>query len=242
MDYQTRASSSAGYDEQLRQYMLRVYNYMAAGLAITGLVSYMLVNATAVFGTNGELLGLTPLGNAMYGGNMIYLFILSPVIVLWFGFSPNMSASRAQITFWILAVLMAFSVAPLLIVFTGTSVVRVFLITSSLFGLLSLYGYVTKRDLTKFGAFLFVGVMGIFIASLINLWFQSSEMMYIICYIGIPLMLGCIAYETQNLKNRFNAFDSEELMKRNAILGALSLYIFFINLFKFLLIILGNRR
>ena len=178
----------------------------------------------------------------MYGGNMIYLFILSPVIVLWFGFSPNMSASRAQITFWILAVLMAFSVAPLLIVFTGTSVVRVFLITSSLFGLLSLYGYVTKRDLTKFGAFLFVGVMGIFIASLINLWFQSSDMMYIICYIGIPLMLGCIAYETQNLKNRFNAFDSEELMKRNAILGALSLYIFFINLFKFLLIILGNRR
>ena len=131
MEYQTRASSSAGYDEQLRQYMLRVYNYMAAGLAITGLVSYMLVYATAVFGTNGELLGLTPLGNAMYGGNMIYLFILSPVIVLWFGFSPNMSASRAQITFWILAVLMAFSVAPLLIVFTGTSVVRVFLITSS---------------------------------------------------------------------------------------------------------------
>tara|TARA_B100000674_G_C37707818_1_gene853719 strand:- start:252 stop:899 length:648 start_codon:yes stop_codon:yes gene_type:complete len=215
---------------------------MAAGLAITGLVSYMLVNATAVFGINGELLGLTPLGNTMYGGNMIFLFILSPVIVLWFGFSPNMSASRAQITFWILAVLMAFSVAPLLIVFTGTSVVRVFLITSSLFGLLSLYGYVTKRDLTKFGAFLFVGVMGIFIASLINLWFQSSSMMYIICYIGIPLMLGCIAYETQNLKNRFNAFDSEELMKRNAILGALSLYIFFINLFKFLLIILGNRR
>tara|TARA_Y100000591_G_C21699834_1_gene627716 strand:+ start:26 stop:754 length:729 start_codon:yes stop_codon:yes gene_type:complete len=242
MEYQTRASSSAGYDEQLRQYMLRVYNYMAAGLAITGLVSYMLVNATAVFGINGELLGLTPLGNTMYGGNMIFLFILSPVIVLWFGFSPNMSASRAQITFWILAVLMAFSVAPLLIVFTGTSVVRVFLITSSLFGLLSLYGYVTKRDLTKFGAFLFVGVMGIFIASLINLWFQSSSMMYIICYIGIPLMLGCIAYETQNLKNRFNAFDSEELMKRNAILGALSLYIFFINLFKFLLIILGNRR
>ena len=110
------------------------------------------------------------------------------------------------------------------------------------FGLLSLYGYVTKRDLTEFRAFLTVGVIGLFIASLINLWFQSTSMMYIICYIGIPLMLGCIAYETQNLKNRFNAFDSEELMKRNAILGALSLYIFFINLFKFLLIILGNRR
>ena len=242
MDYQTKVSSSTGYDEQLRQYMLRVYNYMAAGLAITGLVSYMLLQMTAVFGDKGELVGLTSLGYAMYGGNMIYLFALSPVIVLWFGFSPNMSASRAQTTFWVLAVLMAFSIAPLLIVFTGASVVRVFLITSTLFGLSSLYGYVTKRDLTEFRAFLTVGVIGLFIASLINLWFQSTSMMYIICYIGIPLMLGCIAYETQNLKNRFNAFDSEELMKRNAILGALSLYIFFINLFKFLLIILGNRR
>jgi hypothetical protein len=222
--------------------MMRVYNYMAAGLAITGLVSYILLQMTAVFGDNGELLGFTSLGNAMYGGNMIYLFAFSPVIVLWFGFSPNMSASRAQTTFWVLSVLMAFSIAPLLIVFTGASVVRVFLITSSLFGLLSIYGYVTKRDLTAFRSFLSVGVIGLFLVSVINMFTQSSSIMYMICYIGVPLMLGCIAYQTQNLKNQFNAFDSEEAMKRNAIIGALSLYIFFINLFKFLLIIFGSRR
>jgi hypothetical protein len=137
---------------------------------------------------------------------------------------------------------MAFSIAPLLIVFTGASVVRVFLITSSLFGLLSIYGYVTKRDLTAFRSFLSVGVIGLFLVSVINMFTQSSSIMYMICYIGVPLMLGCIAYQTQNLKNQFNAFDSEEAMKRNAIIGALSLYIFFINLFKFLLIIFGSRR
>tara|TARA_B100000900_G_C20415285_1_gene648626 strand:- start:123 stop:854 length:732 start_codon:yes stop_codon:yes gene_type:complete len=243
MNYQQKATqSSPAIDEALRTYMLRVYNYMAAGLAITGVVSYILLQLTAVIGENGELIGLTQLGATMYGGNMLYVFALSPVIVLWFGFSPNMSASRAQTTFWILSVLMAFSLAPLFIIFTGSSVVRVFLITSSLFGLLSLYGYTTKKDLTGFGSFLAVGVIGLFLVSIVNLFIQSSTMMYLICYIGVPLMLGCIAYRTQHIKNQFNAFDSEESMKRNAIIGALDLYIFFINLFKFLIIILGNRR
>ena len=244
MEYQTRAQSSPAIDAGLRQYMLSVYNYMASGLALTGLVAYMLFQATAVMGPTGEIIGLTNLGVTLYTGPMMWVVALAPLgIVIYMSFGiQGMSASRAQTMFWVFAFLMGLSLSTIFLTYTGASIARVFFITASTFGAMSIYGYTTKRDLTNFGSFLFMGLIGIIIASIVNIFMQSPALYYGISILGVLIFVGLTAYDTQKIKNMYMAYDSGEVAAKKAIMGALTLYLDFINLFIMLLRLFGQRR
>ena len=154
----------------------------------------------------------------------------------------KMSASKAQTVFWVFAALMGLSLSWILLVYTGASVARVFFITSATFGAMSLYGYTTKRDLTKFGSFLMMGLIGIIIASLVNIFLKSSMMYFVISILGVLIFVGLTAYDTQKIKNMYVASDTGELMGKKAVMGALTRYLDFINLFIMLLRLFGQRR
>tara|TARA_B100000586_G_scaffold249114_1_gene206896 strand:+ start:444 stop:1181 length:738 start_codon:yes stop_codon:yes gene_type:complete len=245
MDYQqSRAQAAPAIDAGLRQYMLRVYNYMASGLALTGLVAYMLFQATAVTGPTGDIAGLTNLGVSLYTGPMMWIVALAPLgVVLYMSFGiRNMSASRAQTMFWVFAFLMGLSLSTIFLTYTQASIARVFFITASTFGAMSIYGYTTKRDLTGMGSFLFMGLIGIIIASIVNIFMQSSMMYFVISVLGVLIFVGLTAYDTQKIKNMYMAYDSGEVTAKKAIMGALTLYLDFINLFIMLLRLFGARR
>jgi len=245
MDYQqSRAQAAPAIDAGLRQYMLRVYNYMASGLALTGLVAYMLFQATAVTGPTGDIVGLTNLGVSLYTGPMMWIVALAPLgVVLYMSFGiRNMSASRAQTMFWVFAFLMGLSLSTIFLTYTQASIARVFFITATTFGAMSIYGYTTKRDLTGMGSFLFMGLIGIIIASIVNIFMQSSMMYFIISILGVLIFVGLTAYDTQKIKNMYMAYDSGEVSAKKAIMGALTLYLDFINLFIMLLRLFGARR
>ena len=247
-------------DEGLRAYMLRVYNYMTLGLAITGLAAlgiYMLsvtgemALAAKVVRNGAEVpariaggLYLTKFGYYVYVSPIKWAIMLAPlamVFVLSFGVE-RMRPATAQITFWIFAALMGLSLSAIFLVFTHTSIVRVFFITAASFGALSLWGYTTQRDLTGMGSFLLMGLFGIIIASLVNLFMHSSALQFAISVIGVIVFAGLTAWDTQRLKNEYlyGAMDGEAV-ERSAITGALSLYLNFINLFTLLLQLLGQR-
>jgi len=245
MDYQqSRAQAAPAIDAGLREYMLRVYNYMASGLALTGLVAYMLFQATAVTGPTGDIVGLTNLGVSLYTGPMMWVVALAPLgVVLYMSFGiRNMSASRAQTMFWVFAFLMGLSLSTIFLTYTQASIARVFFITATTFGAMSIYGYTTKRDLTGMGSFLFMGLIGIIIASIVNIFMQSSMMYFIISILGVLIFVGLTAYDTQKIKNMYMAYDSGEVSAKKAIMGALTLYLDFINLFIMLLRLFGARR
>ena len=245
MDYQqSRAQAAPAIDAGLRQYMLRVYNYMASGLALTGLVAYMLFQATAVTGPTGDIVGLTNLGVSLYTGPMMWIVALAPLgVVLYMSFGiRNMSASKAQTMFWVFAFLMGLSLSTIFLTYTQASIARVFFITASTFGAMSIYGYTTKRDLTGMGSFLFMGLIGIIIASIVNIFMQSSMMYFVISVLGVLIFVGQTAYDTQKIKNMYMAYDSGEVTAKKAIMGALTLYLDFINLFIMLLRLFGARR
>ncbi len=245
MDYQqSRTQAVPAIDAGLRQYMLRVYNYMASGLALTGLVAYMLFQATAVTGPTGDIVGLTNLGVSLYTGPMMWIVALAPLgVVLYMSFGiRNMSASRAQTMFWVFAFLMGLSLSTIFLTYTQASIARVFFITASTFGAMSIYGYTTKRDLTGMGSFLFMGLIGIIIASIVNIFMQSSMMYFVISVLGVLIFVGLTAYDTQKIKNMYMAYDSGEVTAKKAIMGALTLYLDFINLFIMLLRLFGARR
>ena len=245
MDYQqSRAQASPAIDAGLRDYMLKVYNYMASGLALTGLVAYMLFQATAVTGPTGDIVGLTGLGNTLYNGPMMWIVALAPLgVVMYMSFGiRNMSASRAQTMFWVFAFLMGLSLSTIFLTYTQASIARVFFITATTFGAMSIYGYTTKRDLTAMGSFLFMGLIGIIIASIVNIFMQSSMMYFVISVLGVLIFVGLTAYDTQKIKNMYMAYDSGEVSAKKAIMGALTLYLDFINLFIMLLRLFGTRR
>ncbi len=245
MDYQqSRAQAAPAIDAGLRQYMLRVYNYMASGLALTGLVAYMLFQATAVTGPTGDIVGLTNLGVSLYTGPMMWIVALAPLgVVMYMSFGiRNMSASRAQTMFWVFAFLMGLSLSTIFLTYTQASIARVFFITATTFGAMSIYGYTTKRDLTAMGSFLFMGLIGIIIASIVNIFMQSSMMYFVISVLGVLIFVGLTAYDTQKIKNMYMAYDSGEVSAKKAIMGALTLYLDFINLFIMLLRLFGARR
>ena len=220
--------STVVMDEGLRAYMLKVYNYMATGVLLTGVIALISFKMSVVTDSTGAILGFTSIGNA---------------IVFYMSFGINkMSASKAQTVFWIFAGLMGLSLSWILLVYTGASVARVFFITSATFGAMSLYGYTTKRDLTKLGSFLMMGLIGIIIASLVNIFLKSSMMYFVISILGVLIFVGLTAYDTQKIKNMYAASDSGELMGKKAIMGALTLYLDFINLFIMLLRLFGQRR
>src|SRR5271166_1227182 len=224
------ADAQVGIDVGLREYMLRVYNYMASGLALTGIVAYV-----AAFSGFYASITHTPL---------IWLVILAPlglVMLMSFGIQ-RMKASTAQMVFWLYAGLMGLSLAMVFLVFTGASVARVFFITAGTFGAMSLYGYTTRRDLSQFGSFLFMGLIGIVIAGLVNIFIGSTALQFAISVIGVLVFTGLTAYDTQQIKEMYYAGDDYETGSKKAVMGALRLYLDFINLFMMLMQLLGTRR
>ena len=236
--------STVVMDEGLRTYMLKVYNYMATGILLTGIVALLTFKMSVVTNDAGSIVGLTSMGNAIYMSGLKWLVMLAPLgIVFYMSFGINkMSAAKAQTTFWIFAGLMGLSFSSILLVYTGMSVTRVFFICSATFGAMSIYGYTTKRDLTKLGSFLMMGLIGIIIASLVNIFLKSSMMYFVISILGVLIFVGLTAYDTQKIKNMYAASDTGEIMGKKAVMGALTLYLDFINLFIMLLRLFGQRR
>ena len=240
----TKTVDQAAVDEGLRAYMLKVYNYMTTGLLLTGLVAYFFGKASIVTNELGQIIGITPIGAMLFGSPLKWVVMLAPLgFVFYLSARINkMSVSSAQITFWIFSAIMGLSLASIFIVYTQASIARVFFISSGTFAAMSLYGYTTKKDLTKLGGFLFMGLIGIIIASLVNLFFQSSALHFAISVIGVLVFVGLTAYDTQSIKNMYYAGDSESVGGKKALMGALRLYLDFINLFIMLLRLFGQRR
>ena len=233
--------SAVVMDEGLRAYMLRVYNYMGSALLVTGIVA--LVTFKLAVDSLSPLI-FSPLGNSIYNSGLAWVVMLAPLgVVFYMSFGINkMSASKAQTVFWIFAALMGISLSSIFVVYTETSITIVFFITAGTFGAMSLYGYTTKRDLTKLGSFLMMGLIGIIIASLVNIFMKSSMMYFVISILGVLIFVGLTAYDTQKIKNMYAVSDSGEIMGKKAVMGALTLYLDFINLFIMLLRLFGQRR
>ena len=231
-------------DEGLRTYMLKVYNYMASGILITGFISLILFKFSVVTAADGTISGLTSLGNMLYNSALMWVIMLAPLgVVFYMSFGiKKMSAAKAQGTFWVFAALMGASLSSIFLIYTGASITRVFFITAGTFGAMSIYGYTTKKDLTKLGSFLMMGLFGIIIASIVNIFMKSTMMYYVISIIGVLVFVGLTAYDTQKIKNMYLVSDSGEMMGKKAVMGALTLYLDFINLFIMLLRLFGQRR
>src|SRR5438477_1826720 len=220
-------------DVGLRDYMLRIYNYMASGLALTGIVAYGF----------SQYLFANP---ALARSPVMFLIMLAPLgLVMWLSFGINrMQASTAQALYWFYAAVMGLSLASVFLVFTGESIARVFFITAGTFAAMSFYGYTTQRDLSQFGSFLIMGLIGIIIASLVNLFIASSALQFAISVIGVIVFVGLTAWDTQRIKEMYFEVDHSDgqMVGKTSIMGALSLYLDFINLFMMLLQLLGARR
>ncbi|MDG2187572.1 MAG: Bax inhibitor-1/YccA family protein [Hyphomicrobiales bacterium] len=228
--YNKTSFSAADIDQGLRTYMLRVYNYMAIGLLITGFVAYFAA-ASGIY----LAIAQTPL---------IWVVMLAPLGMVFYLSAriARMSVSAAQISFWIFSGLMGLSLSYIFLAYTGNSIARVFLITSGTFGALSIFGYTTRKDLSAWGSFLFMGLVGIILASIVNMFIGSSGMQFIISVLGVLIFAGFTAYDTQKIKEMYYQGDNSETSGRKAIMGALRLYLDFINLFILLLQLFGSRR
>ena len=232
-------AEAADIDVGLRSHMLKIYNYMASGLLLSGIVAVLVANT----GLQDVFFQTTATGRLGYTG-LGFLAMLAPVgmiLVMSFGAS-RMSTTGLQGLYWGLVGTMGIGFAVLLKVYTGASVARVFFITAAAFGALSLYGYTTKRSLSGFGTFLFMGLIGIVIAGVVNIFMQSSMMQFVISSIGLLVFSGLIAFDTQRLKNEYFEVQGTSMVERAAIFGAVSLYLNFVNLFQILLSFLGNRE
>ncbi len=231
-------------DEGLRAYMLKVYNFMASGVLLTGIIALISFKISVVTDAGGAITGFTNFGNTLFFSGFKWIVMLAPLgIVFYMSFGiRKMSATKAQTVFWVFAALMGLSLSWILLVYTGVSVARVFFITSATFGAMSIYGYTTKRDLTKLGSFLMMGLIGIIIASVVNIFMKSTMMYFVISILGVLIFVGLTAYDTQKIKNMYLVSDSGEIMGKKAVMGALTLYLDFINLFIMLLRLFGQRR
>jgi uncharacterized protein len=224
------AVSAAEIDVGLRDYMLRVYNYMAGGLALTGIVAY--VGAASGF------------YRQIFHTPLYWIVVFAPLaLVLLMSFRlARMSLGAAQLTFWAYAGLMGLSLSGLFLVYTGASIANVFFITAATFAAMSLYGYTTRRDLSGWGSFLFMGLIGIIIASLVNIFFASPALHFAVSVIGVLIFTGLTAYDTQMIKEMYWEGDGSVVAGKKAIMGALRLYLDFLNLFLLLMQFLGQRR
>jgi uncharacterized protein len=254
-NYQARVATAPGradaaIDEGLRSYMVRVYNLMALGLALTGIAALgtvMLATTTdpsAAVATLGNGKMLTAFGAAIYGSALRWVVMLAPLALVFFlSFRIHtMSVSAAQTTFWVYAALVGVSLSSVFLVFTSASIVQTFFITATAFGALSLFGYTTRRDLSAMGSFLFMGLIGLIIAMVVNIFLASSALQFAISAIGVLIFAGLTAYDTQQIKEMYFEGDDTLVAGRKAIMGALRLYLDFINMFMFLLQFLGNRE
>jgi uncharacterized protein len=232
------------YDMGLRAHMIRVYNYMAGGVALTGVVAWLTYQMAVVTNATGTIVGLTPFGQALFGSPLKWLVMLAPLgFVFFMSFRiEHIQASTARLLFFVFAAVFGLSLATIFMVFTATSITRVFFITAAAFGALSLYGYTTSRSLDAIGSFLFMGLIGLVIASLVNLFLASSMLQWMISIIGVGIFAGLTAWDTQKIKEFYDPMDDGTVAGRKSVMGALSLYLDFINMFQFLLQLMGDRR
>jgi FtsH-binding integral membrane protein len=238
------------YDAGLRAHMLRVYNYMLSGLVLTGLTSFgtYALSVTdnpanaAVQLRNGQM--LTHFGVTLFASPLMWLLVLAPLgLVLFLSFRINkMSVQTARLTFWGYAALLGVSFGSIFMTYTYASIAQVFFIAAAMFGGMSLWGYTTKRDLTGFGSFLFMGLIGLIIAMVVGFFFQSTVLQFVISVAGVLIFTGLTAYDTQKIKEMYVANMDGTMAGRGAIMGALALYLDFINLFLMLLRLMGDRR
>ena len=238
------ADRAAAVDAGLRAYMLRVYNYMAAAVALTGVVAYATFNAAVVTDASGKITALTPFGQTIYGGPLSIVLLLGTLgLVFFISFRINrLQYTTAMTLFMVYAALLGVTLSSIFLAYTGASITRVFFISAASFGALSLYGYTTQRDLSAMGSFMIMGLFGIIIASLVNIFLKSSGLDWAISIIGIGVFAGLTAWDTQRIKEMYDSMDDDGTMGRKAIMGALSLYLDFINLFLMLLRVVGDRR
>ncbi|ARP98946.1 Bax inhibitor-1/YccA family protein [Pseudorhodoplanes sinuspersici] len=238
------ADRAVAYDAGLRAHMIRVYNYMASAVALTGVVAYLTFQMAVVTNDAGAITSLTPLGQFMFGGMFMWVLMLAPLALVFFlSFRiQTLDAGTARLLFFVYAALLGLSLATIFMAYTATSISRVFFISAAAFGALSLYGYTTQRDLSGMGSFMIMGLIGIIIASLVNLFLKSSGLDWAISVIGVLVFAGLTAWDTQKIKEMYDGNDDSQSAGRKAVMGALSLYLDFINLFLMLLRLAGDRR
>jgi FtsH-binding integral membrane protein len=234
-----RGGAAGAIDEGLRAHMLRVYNFMTIGLVLTGAVAWAVANTS---------LGTLFFTFTATGGATLSIFgwiaLIAPfalVLLLSFGIN-RMSTGTAQLVFWVYAALMGVALAPILMLYTGASIAKVFFITAATFGGMSLWGYTTRRDLSGMGSFLMMGVIGLVVAMIVNIFLASPAVDFAISIVGVLVFTGLTAFDTQKIKEMYYVGDDGTVAGRKAIMGALQLYLDFINLFLFLIRILGDRR
>jgi len=237
-------ATRAAIDVGLRAYMLRVYNYMAAGVALTGVVAWFTYNAAVVTDAAGRVTGLTSFGQAIFSGPLtIILFLATLGIVFFMSFRiDRLQPSTALMLFMGYAALLGLMLSSVFLAYTGASITRTFFISAASFGALSLYGYTTQRDLSPIGSFLIMGLFGLILAMLVNIFLKSSGLDFAISAIGVLIFAGLTAWDTQRIKEMYSEFDDGSVAGRKAVMGALTLYLDFINLFLFLLRFMGDRR
>ena len=241
------AERAVAIDAGLRAYMIRVYNYMAAGVGLTGIVAWLTYQAAggdAIVVSGGLIRGLTPFGQLIFSPVTSIVLLLGTLgMVFFISFRINrLQAGTALALFFIYAGLLGVALSSIFVSYTGVSITRVFFISAASFGALSLVGYTTQRDLSGFGSFLIMGLVGIILASLVNIFLQSSGLDWMISVIGVFIFAGLTAYDTQRIKEMYDSMDDGTVAGRKAVMGALSLYLDFINLFLMLLRLFGDRR
>lgn len=224
-------ASAAELDVGLRQHMLRVYNYMGLGLVLTGLVAFLVASTPAIY-------------IPIFTSPLKWVAMLAPLaFVLFLSFRIHaVSTSTAQMVFWAFCAAMGLSMASIFLVFTGTSIARTFMITAVMFGAMSLYGYTTKADLSRFGSFLMMGLVGIILASVVNIFLGSTAIQFIVSVAGVLIFTGLTAWDTQRIKSEYAEHYDSESRNKMALMGALSLYLNFINIFQLLLNLTGERE
>jgi len=234
-------------DAGLRAYMIRVYNYMAAGVALTGVVAWLTYQAAggdAIHVVGNQITGLTAFGHAIFSGPLtliLFLGTLGLVFFLSFRIS-RLEPGTALGLFMLYAGVLGLMLASVFLTYTGLSITRVFFISAASFGALSLYGYTTQRNLSPIGSFLIMGLIGLMLAILVQIWLQSPGLNFAISVIGVLIFAGLTAYDTQQIKEMYDVQDDGTVAGRKAVMGALRLYLDFINLFLMLLRLMGDRR
>jgi uncharacterized protein len=223
-------AGAVAIDTGLRAHMLKVYNYMTSGVLLTGIVAML-----AQSGLAADIL--------INGGALRWVIMLSPLaVILIMNFGLNrLSTTALQGLFFGFAILMGLSMSTIFLVYTGTSIAQTFFATAAAFAGLSLWGYTTKKDLSGWGSFLIMGVVGLFVASIANIWFQSGTMQWVISALGVLIFAGLTAYDTQTIKSIYLQVQGSDMVGKAAIMGALNLYLDFINMFQFLLSFMGGR-
>ncbi|WPY00548.1 Bax inhibitor-1/YccA family protein [Candidatus Trichorickettsia mobilis] len=242
IDYtKTFAGAQKTYDAGLREYMLKIYNYMTIALVITGVMAFAVATSESL---TALMFTFSPAGKFTGNTGFGWLIVLAPIAIAFYFFMGmgRLSLSSTKILFWVYSALTGMSLASLALVYTGESIARTLFICASLFGAMSLYGYTTQKDLTSFGSFLMMGLIGLILASLVNIFFNSPAISFVTSLIGVGIFMGLIAWDTQKLKSMYYTSGGGELGQKMAIMGAFTLYLDFINLFLYLIRFFGNVR